>query len=133
MKLSIVCICMLFLISCKKDRYVFTMESVQLNSFDKSSYPSQNLSIKIVAQDANTILASTEYYPASYTLPVVFAVEPHPRIHLYKDQISVQLWGDATGFISSSTINMKEYKIIYPIEMETKNEHVSFSVMGSWE
>lgn len=127
-------ICCLIFISCKKDRYIFTMQYIKLNQFEKSKYPSQNLTIKVVYSDNSTmVLGSTDPYPSNLTLPVTFAIHPPPQIHLYKDHISVQLWGDSTGLIASSNIDMKEYKIIYPTDMETENDSVSFSVMGSWE
>lgn len=121
-------------ISCKKDRYIFTMKSIRLNSFQKSKFPSQSLSVKVVYTDnPGMVLGSTESYPGNLTLPVILAVNPRPQIHLYKEHITIQLWGDSTGLIASSDMDMKEYKIIYPIDMETKSDSVSFSVMGSWE
>lgn len=131
--LIIISSCLIF-IGCKKDRYIFTMKSVQLNSYHKSQYPSQNISIKVVKADgSNTVLATTGSYPSIYTLPVTFAINPTIQTHLYKDKIAIQLWGDSSGFIASSTINMKEYKIMFPINMATKSDSVSFAVMGSWE
>jgi hypothetical protein len=109
------------------------MKSIALNHYNKAQYPAQNLFLKVVAKDESNVLATTEYYPGIYTLPATFAINPFLKLHLYKDPVIIQLWGDSTGFIASSTLNMKEYKIIYPINMETKNGNVSFSVMGSWE
>jgi hypothetical protein len=132
--ISIVSVCCLFFISCKKDRYIFTMKCIKLNNFESSKYPSQNLSIKVVyTQNSDMVLGKTGSYPSNFTLPVTFAIHPPPKIHLYKEHISVQLWGDSTGLIASSNIDMKEYKIIYPIDMETQNDSVSFSVLGTWE
>jgi len=110
------------------------MKQVKLNAYQKSSYPTQNLSVKIINEASPTnVLATTESYPSTLPLPITLALTPKPEVHLYKDHITVQLWGDVSGLIASSTIDMKEYKIIYPIDMETKNSNVSFSVMGSWE
>jgi len=122
-------------VSCKKDRYIFTMKTIKLNSFRKVNIPSQYLTVKVVNENSgNSVLATTGKYPSDFTLPALFALDKPVKIHLYKeDHINIQLWGDSTGFIASSTIDMKEYKIIYPIDMETKNDSVSFSVLGSWE
>ena len=110
------------------------MKCIKLNSYHKSQYPAQNLSLKIVkADNANTVLANTESYPSTLTLPATFALNSHLRIHLYKEHIAIQLWGDSTGLIAASAIDMEEYKIIFPIEMETGNENISFSVVGSWK
>lgn len=133
-KLLIVFGLCLLIVGCKKDKYIFTMKSIRLNSYQKSNLPSQNLFLKVVdIENANRILASTKNYLSSLTLPVTFAVIPQPELHLYKkDNIAIQLWGEDTGLIASSIIRMKEYKIIFPIDMETKNDSVSFSVMGTW-
>lgn len=126
--------CSMIFYTCKKDRYIFTMKTVRLNSYDKSQLPDQNIYIKVVDTDTANVLASTETYPGNLTLPVTFNLKPHPEIHLYKnDHIVIQLWGDLSGLIASSTIHMKEYKIQFPIDMETKEGTVSFSVMGTWE
>ena len=133
-KVVLIGLCSLMLWSCKKDRYEFTMKSIKLNSCHKSHYPSQGLSLKIVwANEPNSVLANTEPYPSTLTLPATFDVSAHPKVHLYKEPIAIQLWGDSTGFMASSTMDMKEYKIMFPIEMETKNDSVSFTVIGSWE
>lgn len=133
-KIVLISIFVLSFTSCSKDRYEFTMKYIKLNSYHKSLYPDQNLFLKIVdANNANTVLAQTESYPSTLPLPATFALHSHLRIHLYKEHLAIQLWGDSTGLIAASTINMDEYKIIFPIEMETENENVSFSVMGSWK
>lgn len=133
-QLLVICMCILFFMGCTKDRYIFTMKSIKLNSYKKNQLITQNIFLKIITTDgSNTVLATTESYPSSLTLPAIFAINPRLHLHLYKDPIIIQLWGTSTGFIASSTLNMKEYKIIYPIDMETENEEVSFSVMGSWE
>jgi hypothetical protein len=110
------------------------MKTVKLNKYLKSKYPQQNLFIKVVkADNPGNVLAVTETYPSFLTLPATFAVNPFIKIHLYKELIAIQLWGDSTGLIASNTINMKEYKIIYPIDMEMGNDSVSFSVTGNWK
>ncbi|GAL85152.1 hypothetical protein MYP_2381 [Sporocytophaga myxococcoides] len=111
------------------------MKTIKLNSYRRANFPSQFLTVKVVNTGfGNHILGTTGKYPSDFTLPAIFALDKELELHLYKeDHISIQLWGDSTGFIASSTIDMEEYKIIYPIDMETKSDSVSFSVMGSWE
>lgn len=133
-RLLLVSLCCLLFLSCENDRYVFTMKSIKLNSYHKSEYPEQNLSLKVVElQDTHSVLASTDSYPSNLTLPATFAINSPLHLHLYKDNIGIELWGDSTGFIASSEISMSEYKIIFPIDMETENDSVSFSVRGSWK
>ncbi|WP_028979327.1 hypothetical protein [Sporocytophaga myxococcoides] len=111
------------------------MKTIKLNSFRNVNFPSQYLTVKVVnGSSGNRVLGTTGKYPSDFTLPATFALDKQLKIHLYKeDHISIQLWGESTGFIASSTIDMKEYKIIYPIDMETQSDSVSFSVLGSWE
>ncbi|WP_299253355.1 hypothetical protein [uncultured Cytophaga sp.] len=110
------------------------MKTVKLNDYDKSKFPDQNLSIKVIDTSPLNVIASSESYPSSQTLPATFNLSPHPQVHLYKDKnITVQLWGDVSGLMGYSTIDMKEYKIIYPIDMETKEGSTSFSVAGTWQ
>jgi len=126
--------CLIILTGCKKDRYIFTMKSVRLVHYHKHHAQQENLFIKVVNTDDESVLATTEIYPSEYTLPVTFGIHPHLKLRLYKkDNISLQLWGDVSGLIAANTIRMKEYKIIYPIDMEVENESVIFSVMGTWE
>lgn len=124
-------VCCLLLLSCNKDRKTFTLKTVKLNSYTQSKHSAQNLYIKVV--DINgAVLNTTDNYPGSFTLPATYAIEPTLKLQLYKKGCALQLWGDSTGFIGSSEINMDEYKIIFPIDMETKSEDVSFNVSGSW-
>ncbi len=134
-KIWILLIIGLLPVSCKKDKYIFTMKTIKLNSFRKRNIPSQYLTVKVVNTGfGNHVLGTTGKYPSDFTLPATFALDKEVELRLYKeDHISIQLWGDSTGFIASSTIDMEEDKIIYPIDMETKIDSVSFSVMGSWE
>lgn len=110
------------------------MKTIQLHSYDKTQVSDQNLFIKVVDNNLSTVLAITDNYPSRWTLPATFIIKSKPQLHLYNNEhISVQLWGDSSGFIGSSTIHMKEYKIQFPIDMETKEGTTSFSIAGTWE
>lgn len=124
-------VCSLLLLSCNKDKKTFTLKTVKLNSYTQSKHSAQNLFVKVVDENG-TVLNITDNYPGSFTLPATFAIDPTLKLKLYKNQYAVQLWGDSIGLIGSSEINMDEYKIIFPIDMETKSEDVSFNVAGSW-
>jgi len=133
-KIFILVLCLSATLGCKKDRYEFTLKAVKLNSFHKKHHFSENLFIKIVEpSDTTSVLATTDIYPGNITLPATYAVHPGLLRHLYVNPVTLQLWGDSSGFISSNTLDMKEYKIIYPIDMEVENEEVSFSLLGSWK
>ncbi len=125
-------VCSLLVVGCNKDRKTFTLKTVKLNSYSESKHSSQNLFVKVVDKN-DIVLNTTGKYPGSFTLPATFAIDPSLNLKLYKDQYTVQLWGDSTGLIGSSEINMDEYKIIFPIDMETESEEVSFNLAGSWK
>jgi hypothetical protein len=127
-------LCIVLLSGCSKERYVFALKAVKLNSYHLSPQVDQNLFVKVVRDDEDkTVLATTDTYPSTLTLPATFAITPSLRLHLYGgDHIVVELWGDVTGLIASRAINMNEYKIKFPLDMEAKNAVASFSVMGSW-
>lgn len=118
---------------CEMDRYIFTLKAVTLNSF-QNEYPAQNLRVRICnAANPDDVLSTTASYPSAMTVPVTFAVNPPLEFHLYKDPIAVQLWGDSTGVIATSIIDMEDYKIIFPIALEADSEAARFTLHGSWE
>lgn len=131
-KLSIVLL--FLLVCCTKERYVFTMKSVRLNAYHKSIDVTQRLYIKVVnADNPEIVFATTDSYPSDLPLPVLFAVTPRPELRLYQqDHVAIELWGESTGRIASGTVSMDNYKIRFPVDMETAGDGVSFSVMGNW-
>jgi hypothetical protein len=132
-KLIIFILGSIFIASCENDTHVFTMKAIRLNHYHKAEYPAQNLSLKVVDPKDKSVLGVTDSYPSNLTLPATFAINPSLHLQLYKEDIVVQLWGDSTGYMTSSEIDMDEYKIIFPIDMETENDSVNFSVLGSWK
>lgn len=131
---NVVVLCLLFLVSCSKDKRVFTFKEVKLNTYEKGNLPTQKLFIKFYQIDGDKILlGQTDTYPSDQTLPAVFGIEPNAKLLLYKNHYSFELWGDSTGLIGYSNIDMKKYKITYQLEMETNNEGTSFTIIGDWK
>ena len=119
----------------KKERIEFTLHNLTLKTFHKEHYPSQKLFLKVILKGASTneVLAVTDMYPGEYTLPAKFGVEQAPHLNFYKQDYEIELWGDSSGYISSNPIHLKDYKIIYPLEMETKNSGTNIVLSGTWK
>lgn len=120
------------LIGCTKDNKTFTLKTVSLNDYRKVNNRAERLYLKVL-NDQAIPLAQTEGYPNDLILPATFNVLPVVPMTLYNRSYMVQLWGDTTGYISSCRINMDEYKIIFPIDMEVKNDSLNISLKGSWK
>lgn len=130
----LVILTVLVMVRCSMDRYIFTLNAVTLDYPEDDGYPDQNLRIRICnADNPEEVLATTKPYPSTMTLPATFAIEPSLDFHLYKKPIAVQLWGDSTGVITTSVVNMNDYKIVFPLEMEMKSAKARFTLHGSWE
>lgn len=119
----------------KKERIEFTLHNLTLKAFQKEEYPPQNLFLKVILKGTSTdeILAVTDKHPSEYTLPVKFGVEQAPHLNFYKHDYEIELWGDSSGYISSNPIHLKDYKIIYPLEMETENSGTNIVLSGTWK
>lgn len=119
----------------KKERIEFTLNSLTLKVFQKENYPAQKVFLKVVLKgtSADEVLAITDRYPAEYTLPAKFGLEQAPRLNFYKNDYAIELWGDSSGYISSNPIHLKDYRIIYPLEMETENSGTSIVLSGTWK
>jgi hypothetical protein len=123
----------LIFIGCDKNHKEFTLKTIKLNSYKSINLPAQNLSFRIVQGiNTQTPLAATDTYPTKLPLPVTLAVTPSLSAKLYSQSYSIQLLGDSTGLIGSCTVDMDQYKIIFPIEMEIENEEMNISISGSW-
>ncbi len=124
------------LIGCKKknEKIEFTLNSLTLKSLKKENLPKQNMYIKVIKTD-NSVeeeLAVTGKYPSQYTLPVKFGLENLIKMNFYKHTYFVVLYGDSTGEIGSNPINIKDYKILYPLDMETDKDGVGIVLSGTW-
>lgn len=119
------------LTGCNKDNKTFTLKTIRLNDYRKVNDWPEKLYLKVL-NDQAIPLAQTEGYPNYLILPATFNVLPVASMTLYNRSYTVQLWGDSTGYISSCQINMDDYKIIFPIDMEITNDSLRISVTGSW-
>jgi hypothetical protein len=126
---------LLVLTSCKKKKDInFTLTQLTVNNFPEEQYPAQNISVKVVCISENdTLLAQTGVQSSKYSLPAVYTVEPKLIMNFYHNDYVVQLWGDSSGLMGSNPIHLKDYKIIYPIEMETENNGVTIGLKGTWK
>lgn len=123
----------LLLTGCTKDNKVFTLKTIRLNAYSEANLPAQKLYLEVFEDNGTTPLAHTAFYPSGLTLPALFKVAPSIPMTLYSKNYYVQLSGDSSGYIASCRINMEEYKIIFPIDMEVENDSLNVSIMGSWK
>lgn len=121
------------LASCAKDDTTFSLKTIRLNNYARKTTVTQKLHLEVFDDNKTVALASTDLYPSDLTLPASFRVDPAIPMSLYKKAYHVQLWGDSTGYIAGCDIHMDEYKIVFPIDMEVKNDSLNISIMGSWK
>lgn len=124
----------LLLLSCNKDNKEFTLKAIKLNAYKMPANTAEHLFLKVLdISHRGDTLAVTRSYPAQLTLPATFAVSPVVKWKLYKGGYHIELWGDSTGKMGACDVNMDEYKIIFPIDMEVKSDDLDVSILGSWE
>ncbi len=122
------------LTSCTKENKIFSLKTIRLNDCRSTNIHVQNVYFKVfIDNNTATPLTTTDVYPGNLTLPATFKVTPTLPMTLYSKTYYVQLWGDSTGYIGACKINMADYKIIFPIDMEVKNDSLNISIMGSWK
>lgn len=135
MKYILISFCAVLFISTsckkKKERIEFTLKSLTLKAFEKESLPEQNVYLKVLQE--GTVLAETYNYPSKYTLPAKFGLEQSVQMNFYKNDYTVELWGDSSGYIGSNPIHLEDYKIIYPLDMETENNGIEIVLSGTWK
>jgi hypothetical protein len=128
----ILCLVILFG-GCTKDNKTFTLKTIKLSDYLQTNLPSQKLHLEVFDDKTSSALAHTNPYPNELPLPTMFMVYPSIPMTLYNKAYRIELWGDVTGYISSCKVNMAEYKIIFPIDMEVKSDSLTVSIVGSWE
>lgn len=118
----------------KKENIEFTLNKLTLNAFEKEKYPVQNYYLKLVDihESLQTTIYTTDVYPSTQTLPVNYGITPAPQLNFYKSDYAVELWGDSSQLIGTNPIHLEDYKIIYPLEMETEHAEISISLHGTW-
>ncbi len=123
----------LFYVSCAKDDKKFSLKTITLNDYGSKNAPTQQLYFEVFEDNTSTAIAHTDLYPSNLTLPATFIIHPSLPMKLYKNAYHFELRGDVTGYISSCEVNMDDYKIIFPIDLEIKNDSMNISIKGSWE
>lgn len=53
-------------------------------------------------------------------------------MNFYKNTYVVSLYGDSSGCLSTNSINIKDYKILYPLDMDTENNGATIVLSGTW-
>jgi hypothetical protein len=135
MKHTILILISLWLLcSCNKESQDFRVKAVTINSYRPTQYPHETLRVRFL-DDEHTghVLGVTDGYPASLPLPAKLNVNPAFKLKLYKQPCVIELWGDSTGLIGSAKMNMSNYKIVFPLEMEVESENFRLSVSGKWD
>lgn len=116
---------------CAKENKTFSLKTLRLNDYREKNLPVQKLHLEVF--DGNTQLVHTDDYPSELTLPATFGIHSAIPMTLYNKTYLIKLWGDSSGCIGTCRIDVDAYQIIFPIDMEVKNDSLSVSVMGSWK
>lgn len=120
--------------ACRKDDQNFKLKKVTINAYIRKDLPLQRLFIKIVdAIDTQRVVGTSASYPSDSPLPVTLGVNSALKQSLYKNTCLVQLWGDLSGLLSSQTIDMNHYKIVFPLDMDVKNDVMDVTLSGNWD
>ena len=135
MKLKHILIILLILnglFSCNNDDNTFHLKTVKLLEYSKN-LPEQKLYIKAFSDDLPESIAQTEEYPSTLPLPATLKMYPSPSMNLYGKNYHLELWGGISGYIRRCDIDMDDYKIVFPIDMEIENDSLSISMQGTWD
>lgn len=132
--LSLLAFLVLNITACRKDNQNFKLKTVTINAYPRKNLPLQHIYVRIVdAADTALVLDKSDLYPSNLPLPVVLKVSLGMKKMLYKNSCVVQLWGDLSGLLSSEKLNMTNYKIIFPLEMDVENREMNVKLSGSWD
>lgn len=124
----------LLIMSCSNDHNTFTLNTIKLNDFEaRTTLIPQRLYFKVFKNDSQVPLTETGFYPSDYAMPSTFKVYPRVGIQLYGTDYNVQLWSETDGYLGRCDINMDEYKIVFPIDMEVENDSLNIAIQGTWE
>jgi len=122
------------LTSCNKKGQDFKLRSVTLLAHRPLQYQQELLRVKFLdGADSQKVIGITSGYPANLPLPATMMVDPSFKLKLYRQPCYVQLWGDSTGLIGTCKVNMDDYKIIFPLEMEVANSDMKVTLTGKWD
>jgi hypothetical protein len=135
MKLKHILIILLILnglFSCNNDDNTFHLKTVKLLEYSKN-LPEQKLYIKAFSDDLPESIAPTEEYTSTLPFPATLKMYPSPSMNLYGKNYHLELWGGISGYIGRCDIDMDDYKIVFPIDMEIENDSLSISMQGTWD
>lgn len=132
MKNIVVLLFAILFAGCAKDNKTFSLKVIRLNDYRQTNLPDQKLHLELIEDGTSAVLARTDSYPSDLTLPATFNVHPSVPMMPYSKTYRIQLWGEVTGYMGSCRINMDEYKIIFPIDMEVAGDSLNVSIAGSW-
>ncbi|WLD22842.1 hypothetical protein NU10_08900 [Flavobacterium dauae] len=122
------------LFSCSNDDNTFHLNTVKLIEYSQKEHlPEQKLYIKAFADDLSEELAKTEEFSSTLPMPITLKMYPMARMNLYGKNYHLELWGETSGYLGRCTINMDNYKIVFPIDMEVESEELSVSIQGTWD
>ena len=119
--------------SCAKNDKTFLLKQIKLNHFAQHEIVQQSLYLKLYESSGTSPIKTTDVYPSDFTLPASYAIHPKLALKLYQQNYRVELWGSEDGKLGSCEVDMDNYKIIFPIELEAESELLSVSLSGSWE
>lgn len=131
---NILILCLPILLGgCTKKNRTFNLKTIKLLEYRHASLPDQKLYLEVYGPQSTGAIARTELYPGDFPLPAVFRPGGVPAMSLYKDVYTIRLLGTSSGYIGACRIDMKKYKIIFPIEMELEAEGVRMTIGGTWQ
>lgn len=118
----------------KKEKIEFFLKKLSLDKLEKDTYPPQNYYLKVIESDENgsKVICTSDVYSSSLTLPANYGITPSAHLNFYKKDYSIELWGDSSQLISSNPVHLDDYKIIYPLEMETEYKEIGITLYGTW-
>lgn len=121
------------LFNCDNEHKEFQLNSIKLKSYKKSDNIGEKLYFRVVdGGESDKILATTDRFSANSTMPILLGLDAKVRYKLYSEPFLIQLVSDSTNVIGSTFVNMDEYKIVFPIDMEIENEEMDITISGSW-
>lgn len=125
----------LLLVACKKKEEIeFTLNSLTLKSGKLNDLPVQKIYLKVLKLDDSNqeVVITTNKYSSEYTLPVKYSIDEPVKMNFYKHTYAVALYGDSSGYIEKNIVNINDYKILYPLDMETENNGFAIILSGTW-
>ena len=111
----------------------FLLKQLKLTQYQVEHTTRDSLYLQLYQAGSNAPILSTDTYPSTQTLPAVYAVHPVLPLALYQQNYRVELWGKKAGYLGSCVFDMDNYKIIFPLEIESESESVVISLQGGWK